>query len=310
MHRSGGRGGRGRWPSKQRAGLRVTVFLDADKRGHVIGAQGATVKQTQKDTGAQIRTPKRGDEGPTEVTGPDAISVLRACCLLARQTSSSSDCTCSVAGSAELRATLQVTDATAHRLFETAAESEVPFVAFCLPAAPGSEQRAVAAIDDASFAAGSTALPCWASFTAGELYLFGYADGAAAACAIYGQLAATLPASQTELPIGAADLPRALVQHGVWQAVLLSGSLARGGADHGMIDAALRGKAGLGPAAKVLNMQAGGGAGELYLVDHALLEQIDALLGMQRQVRVEATVDEGEGRTSRAWVYRSRDDAS
>ena len=80
------------------AALRVTVFLDKTKRGLVIGSQGATVKRMQQVSGAQIRTPRRGVEGPTEVTGPDANSVLHACCLLARHTSASSSCECSLVG--------------------------------------------------------------------------------------------------------------------------------------------------------------------------------------------------------------------
>ena len=108
---------------------------------------------------------------------------------------------------------------------------------------------------------------------------------------------------RTRLQDGSTRLP-APAHHGAWQAVLLSGSLASGGTDHGIIAAAMRGKTGLGPAAKPLNMQAVGG--ELYLVDAALLEQLDVLLGMQRQVRVEGVVDEGRGRTSTAWIYQSR----
>lgn len=297
--------------------LRVKVALDEAKRGWVIGAQGVIVKQTQRATGAQIRTPRRGDEGPTEISGPDAISVLHACCCVARQASAVCECTCSVAGSPELRATLQVTSASAHRLFETAAGSEVMFVAFCFPAAPGCEQRASAAIDDASFAAGTAALQCFASVAAGELYLYGLGEGASIACQVYETMmaAVALPMvdevaiamahapTNARLQDGSTRLP-ASAHHGAWQAVLLSGSLASGGTDHGIIAAAMRGKTGLGPAAKPLNMQAVGG--ELYLVDAALLEQLDVLLGMQRQVRVEGVVNEGRGRTSTAWIYQSR----
>ena len=311
----GGRGrGRGRW-QRGRAQqshdtssselLRVKIALDEAKRGFVIGAQGAVVKQTQKDTRAQIRTPKRGDEGPTEISGPDAISVLHACCLVARQTSATCECTCSVAGSAELRATLQVTSTTAHRLFETAAGAAASFVAFCLPAARDSLQSAIAAIDDASFAAGTSTVQCFASIAGGELYLYGLGEGANAACKVYETLVTAPKRPRVEEAADACTTASASAHHGEWQAVLLSGSLASGGEDHGIIEAALRGKTGLGPAAKPLNMQAVGG--ELYLVDAALLEQLDVLLGMQKKVRFEGVVEEGAGRTSTAWIYRPRE---
>ena len=43
------------------------------------------------------------------------------------------------------------------------------------------------------------------------------------------------------------------------------------------------------------------------LVDAALLEQLDVLLGMQKKVRFEGVVEEVAGRTSTAWIYRPRE---
>ena len=87
--------GHGRGPPQPQAAalLRVTVHLDAEKRGWVIGAQGATVKATQKATGARITLPQRGVDGPTSVEGPTPLSVLRACALIARQASAECQCT-------------------------------------------------------------------------------------------------------------------------------------------------------------------------------------------------------------------------
>ena len=131
--------GRGRGHAQQHASaqqaselLRVTVHLDAEKRGLVIGAQGVTVKATQVATGARITLPRRGVDGPTSVAGPTPLSVLRACALIARQASADCQCTCSLAGSTELSATLHPTSADAHLLFELAADSAVAFVAYVL----------------------------------------------------------------------------------------------------------------------------------------------------------------------------------
>ena len=192
-----------------------------------------------------------------------------------------------------VRATLQVTSTTAHRLFETAAGAAASFVAFCLPAARDSLQSAIAAIDDASFAAGTSTVQCFASVAGGELYLYGLGEGASAACKVYETLATAPKRPRVEEAADACSTASASAHQGEWQAVLLSGSLASGGEDHGIIEAALRGKTGLGPAAKPLNMQAVGG--ELYLVDAALLEQLDVLLGMQKKVRFEGVVEEGCG---------------
>ena len=163
--------GRGRGPPQQQAAalLRVTVHLDAEKRGWVIGAQGATVKATQKSTGACITLPQRGVDGPTSVEGPTPLSVLRACALIARQASAECQCTCSLAGSTELCATLHPTGADAHLLFELAADSAVAFVAYVLrvsslagheSAGRAAELQAHAAcwLDDAAFTAGAGAM--------------------------------------------------------------------------------------------------------------------------------------------------------
>ena len=165
--------GRGRGPAQQQASaqqaselLRVTVHLDAEKRGLVIGAQGVTVKATQAATGARITLPRRGVDGPTSVAGPTPLSVLRACALIARQASADCPCTCSLAGSTELSATLHPTSADAHLLFELAADSAVAFVAYVLRVpSPVSDQAAGRAtelqahaagwLDDAAFTAGA-----------------------------------------------------------------------------------------------------------------------------------------------------------
>ena len=306
--------------------LRVKVVLDEAKRGRVFGARGAVVKQIQRDTGSQVRIPRRGDKQPIEITGPNTVSVLRGCCLVARKTCSACECTVSLVGSPEVRATLQVTNATTHRLIDVAAGSKVAFVVFCFPATSDSELRAQAAIDDAKVAADTAELQCFASVQANEVYLYGHGDGAATACKIYETLATApspKPLTIEEIAVWAvgdtSPIARrreggsrlsAFVDHGAWQAVLLSGSLVRSGMDHGIIEAAMQGKTGLGPAAKPLNMRAIGG--ELYLVDAALLKQLDELLGMQDRVRLAGVVEEqGAGRTTRtskAWIYRLRTD--
>ena len=66
--------------------LRVKVDVDEAKLGCLIGERGATVRQIQIDTGSQIRTPRRGEKRPVEITGPDVVSVLRGCALVARCT--------------------------------------------------------------------------------------------------------------------------------------------------------------------------------------------------------------------------------
>ena len=115
--RGRGRGrGRARGPPPPEPALVVVVSLDDTLRGLVIGARGATVQATQRETKARVQAPKRGEAGPTTVSGPDVLSVLRACCLIGRQTSASSACTCALASSTELRATLHPTDASRHVL--------------------------------------------------------------------------------------------------------------------------------------------------------------------------------------------------
>ena len=322
-----GGGGGGRWNKRKQQpqsadALRVTMHLDESKRGFVIGAQGAVVKQTQTTTGARISTPKRGVDGPTVITGPDAISVLRACCMIARQTSAMSECTCSVAGSAELRATLFPTDAVGHRLFETERGTAMPFTAYVLPAtsaaSPSSAEELQSRIDDVSFAAGTSNMPAWALRAGQELFVFGMGPGSSIASSIYSQLAAELTSTlatatagadaATALlkPTAAAELVVAkdVIQDGGWHRVLLTGGLASGGDQHEIVAAALHGKLGLGPAAKELNRQVPAG-GELYWVDDSLLAQIDTINSMAGRTRQEASVDEGDGLSARAWVYES-----
>jgi len=316
-----GGGGGGRWNKRKQQpqsadALRVTMHLDESKRGFVIGAQGAVVKQTQTTTGARISTPKRGVDGPTVITGPDAISVLRACCMIARQTSAMSECTCSVAGSAELRATLFPTDAVAHRLFETDSGTAMPFTAYVLPATSAASPKAEqlqSRIDDASFAAGTSNMPAWALRAGQELFVFGMGPGSSVASSIYSQLAAELTSTLATATAGV-DAPTApaaelvvaknVIQDGGWHRVLLTGGLASGGDQHEIVAAALHGKLGLGPAAKELNRQVPAG-GELYWVDDSLLAQIDTINSMAGRTRQEASVDEGDGLRARAWVYES-----
>jgi len=209
-----------------------------------------------------------------------------------------------------LHATLHPTDADSHALFEPAAGEGTPFVAFCLPASPALASLAEAALDDAQFASGGEP-PCWvaASAASRELYLYGMAEGGATAREIYARLRAagidteSAAAEEAAVPSGGAATLCESARQG-WHAVLLQDRLASGGEDHGVVAAALRGKLGLGPVAKPLNMQAVGG--ELYLVDSTLLAHLDALNGVQGLARAEATVGEGGGRMTTAWVYGSR----
>ena len=223
-------------------------------------------------------------------------------------------------GSLEVRATLQVTNATTHRS-STLAGSKVAFVVFASCATSDSEQRAQAAIDDAKVAADTAELQCFASVQANEVYLYGHGTVLPQHANIrrLAQHQAQSRSQLRKLPLGRWVIRRPsrggrglafrIRDHGA-QAVLLSGSLVREGMDHGIIEAAMQGKTGLGPAAKPLNMQAIGG--ELYLVDAALLKQLDELLGMQDRVRLAGVVEEqGAGRTTRtskAWIYRLRTD--
>ena len=312
MQRGRGRGGHGRQKQPRfdtASALRVTVFLDQTKRGFVVGAQGATVKNTQKETGALINTPKRGVDGPTVISGPDALSVLRACCMVARQTGACSECACSVAGAPELRATLLPTSAGQYVLFSTAEDALVAFAAYCFPRSASSDvEDARSRLDDECFAAGSGQIPCWVMAAGTEIFLYGMDAGAAVAKRLCSQLAplvarpvAAAP-SESELA-QARDAPcPTSAQHGAWHAVLLSGDLATGGSEHGLVGAALQGKLGLGPAAKPLCLEASGGV-ELYLVDRSLLEQLDVIRARDRQERVEASVGMGSGRMQIAWVY-------
>ena len=77
--------------------------------------------------------------------------------------------------------------------------------------------------------------------------------------------------------------------------MLLGGELGQGGAQRGLVEAALRGKPGLGPAAKALESTprsgagvavdtvassghgSGDSAGDLFLVDGVLLEQLELI---------------------------------
>ena len=106
---------------------------------------------------------------------------------------------------------------TAHRLFETAAGAAASFVAFCLPAARDSLQSAIAAIDDASFAAGTSTVQCFASVAGGELYLYGIGEGASAACKVYETLATAPKRPRVEEAADACSTASASAHHGEWQ---------------------------------------------------------------------------------------------
>lgn len=296
--------------------LRVTVHLDDSKRGLVIGWQGSVVKRLQADTGARIATPKRGVEGPTIVTGPDALSVLHACSEVARLTASVSDCTCSVAGAAELRASLHPTGDESHALFVTAPDAPIPFSAYILPGAPRvgwppSTDELQRRLDDVGFAAGSgEQLPCWALSRPDGVYVYGMGPGATVASALHARLAEewSHAASASARPVGESSAGAAesasdgaltleagralLAQPSPWRALHLRGEFARGGEHHGVVSAALRGKLGLGPVAKLWgDAVATVGEGEVYLVDGSLLRQLDELHRAEGFRRVEAAVE-------------------
>uniref|UniRef100_A0A7S0Q3C5 Uncharacterized protein n=1 Tax=Coccolithus braarudii TaxID=221442 RepID=A0A7S0Q3C5_9EUKA len=129
--------------------------------------------------------------------------------------------------------------------------------------------------------------------------------GAAVATALYTKIASDVSSAEPALrPSAFEPASTGPSWSHPWKAVLLDGDLARGGELHSIIEAALRGKLGLGPAAKELNMQAD--AGELYLVDNSLLQQIDEIRAMDARVRREQRVREGRGWSCIAWVYIAR----
>ena len=75
--RGGGRGrGRRRPPPKEGA-LVVLLQLDDTLRGIVIGRQGATIKETQRVSGAMLTLPKRGESGPVRQRADGADSDAR-----------------------------------------------------------------------------------------------------------------------------------------------------------------------------------------------------------------------------------------
>ena len=157
--------GRGRGRAQHRAqpqpALVVVVDLDDALRGIVIGAQGATVKATQKQTRAQIRAPRRGEPGPVTVSGETVGSVLQACCLIGRQTRASSACICTIPTLGALAATLHAThadDSTCRLLFEaTGASGAAAFVAYVLPPLPPdvSHEQLAQIKDDLLFSVGA-----------------------------------------------------------------------------------------------------------------------------------------------------------
>jgi hypothetical protein len=164
------------------------MALDRDLAGHVIGIGGETVKRTQRESGASVRVPPRGQEGDTLISGPTPLSVLSACRAIATQTINQPGdgfvCACEVAG-ATLRATLRrphVPAAAAEWLF-TAADSapEAAFTAACIGcAAPLAESALAAQLDDVAFAAGVSAehLACAVGGGVVYFYAIGHAVGA------------------------------------------------------------------------------------------------------------------------------------
>ena len=167
----------------------MLLQLDDTLRGIVIGRQGATIKETQRVTGAMLTLPKRGETGPVRVSGPTAQTVMHAARLVARQSAAQQAeiaCTCSVAGS-DIAATLR----DSHILFEGAG-----FVAFCLPASacPPADELDVL-LDDTAFALGAGADLAWAASAGDDTFVYGLGAGEPVARAVYAKLASATAAA-------------------------------------------------------------------------------------------------------------------
>ena len=115
--RGGARGGGGRRrPPPASFNFTVRIMLeDASVFGRVIGAGGSIVKQTQRETGTNIRLPRRDAPpgSPTLVSGPTPFSVLAACHKIANQALNSAaadaegcKCMCDVGDNVSIRAML------------------------------------------------------------------------------------------------------------------------------------------------------------------------------------------------------------
>ena len=239
------RGGRGRGRGNHPAALVVVVELDDTLRGLVIGAQGATVKATQKATLARIQAPRQGEPGPVTVAGDSVGSVLHACCLIARQTKASSRCVCTVPALGELAATLHSTDVEddgRRRLFETVGNAGA-FVAYVLPPLPADVDRAQLAQikDDLLFSAGAP--PDETHGTAEglgdrELYVYGVGPGTAVAEGLYRALllhvytaeAAAVRATAREAAAAAAAEREAASAAGSSAPLSVEAAFERGGA--------------------------------------------------------------------------------
>ena len=176
--------------SPKEGALVVLLQLDDTLRGIVIGRQGVTIKETQRETGAQITLPKRGESGPVRVSGPTAQTVMHAARLVARQTAAQQAeiaCTCSVAGS-DIAATLR----DSHILFEGAG-----FVAFGLPrksACPPADEIDVL-LDDAAFALGAGTDLAWAASAGDDTFVYGLGAGEPVARAVHAKLASAMAAA-------------------------------------------------------------------------------------------------------------------
>lgn len=200
--------------------MTVRMALNRDLAGRVIGTGGETVKRTQRESGASVLLPRRGEEGDTLISGPTPLSVLSACRAIATQTIDQPGggfvCACEVAGMT-LRATLrrpEGTAAAAEWLF-TAAESrpDAAFVAACVGcAAPPVGPALAAQLDDVAFAAGVSAEHLAATSGGGVVYFYaiGHAVGAlqAALPSLCDRLcAAALPAGEFSAGRAPAEAP-------------------------------------------------------------------------------------------------------
>ena len=171
----------------------MLLQLDDTLRGIVIGRQGATIKETQRVSGAMLTLPKRGETGPVRLSGPTAQTVMHAARLVARQTAAQQAeiaCTCSVAGS-DIAATLR----DSHILFEGTG-----FAAFGLPrsACPPTDDLDVM-LDDAAFALGAGTDLAWAASAGDDTFVYGLGAGEPVARAVYAKLAsATAAAAEAE----------------------------------------------------------------------------------------------------------------
>eukprot|EP00967_Tisochrysis_lutea_P104195 scaffold157943_cov28-Tisochrysis_lutea.AAC.6 len=192
--RGSGRGGRqqGRAARGSASGrdLVVKMALNRQMAGRVIGAGGETVKRTQRESGASVRLPPRGEEGLTLIAGPTALSVLCACRMISAQTiedpHSGYECTCELAG-IELRATLRCPEGQPWLFTPAETDPRAAFAAAyvrCDTLAVGSLLEAL--LDDIVFSAGLSKEQLSSACTASEAFVYALGDA--------------VPALQTSMP--------------------------------------------------------------------------------------------------------------